>query len=180
MDPIAVKRYAQALLDAAAGKASEDAVESDLNSLTAVMESAGLRKYLANPSYTDDTKKKAMDALGAKLQSPITVNFLKLLITKKRTEILAGIAEVYTRLLRKKKGIRTCQITLASEADDSMRAAIEAGLKRILGDKIVTEYSVREDLIGGIRVITEDRILDASFKTRISEIKKSMLEAKVY
>lgn len=180
MDPVAVNRYAQALLDAASKHSCEEAVESDLNSITAALESSGLRQYWMNPTFADDAKQKMMDALGTQLESPLTVSFLKLLITKKRTELMAGVSNVFTMLLRKKRGIRTCQITLASEADESLRTVIEAGLKRLLGDKIVTEYSVRQDLIGGIRIKTEDKILDASFKTRIYEIRKSLLAVKVY
>ena len=86
-----VRRYANALLDAAAeaGPGTE-AVRSDMEGLTATLDSSGeLRDFLGNRLLDVKLVETALEQLFADKMDPLVLNFLRLLARRGRASLLA-------------------------------------------------------------------------------------------
>jgi F-type H+-transporting ATPase subunit delta len=103
--------------------------------------------------------------------SKILANFIDLLYRKRKLRKSEFIINEYIRYSKLKEGINEIEITSARELDDKVVNAI----KKIFGAK--TEATVKTDgkLIGGIKIRTEDRILDASIRTQLNKLKQAII-----
>ena len=50
-----------------------------------------------------------------------------------------------------------------------------AGIKKVFGDSVEASESIDESLLGGVRVRTEDEILDGSLKTQLKNLRRDLV-----
>ena len=95
------KRYARAFFDIALEEKQVEKYYNELNQVVSVIsQNKALRDFLANPVFEQESKKGVMESIIAKLKlSGITVNFLKLLVDKRRIEVLSDIVICYRQLM---------------------------------------------------------------------------------
>jgi len=179
IDPVAVERYSQAIFDAAHKAKVTEKVDQDLLSLSREFQRSGLKAFLENPKYSFESKARVIDKVGNGLSSDLSVKFLHLLLKKNRINLLESIALIFAELEREAKGIVPCEVVLAAEPEKGFLDKIETALKRIPRKKVMLTVQTNPFVIGGITVRIKNRILDATFKTRLSELKDLMLEVKL-
>jgi F-type H+-transporting ATPase subunit delta len=100
----------------------------------------------------------------------VLANFASLLARErvlKKTEII--IAE-FIRYSKEQEGIEDLEIISARPLTDKVVASI----KEIFGQKAAVTERTDVSLIGGVIIKTRDRILDASIKTQLNKLKKSL------
>jgi len=91
------KRYARAFFDIAGEEQKLEQYYNELHQFSSVIaQNKDLGGFLANPIFEQESKKKVLEKIIGKLSlSPMTINFLKLLIDKKRIDILPDIETCY-------------------------------------------------------------------------------------
>ena len=178
-DPVAVKRYAQALFGAAQKAEETEKVEKDLAALSRGFRRSGLKDFLKNPRHALQAKARVIDEVGKKMDSSVMVSFLHLLLRKSRTDLIPDISREFAELDREIRGIVPCEVVLAKEPEKAFIQKIEDALQRITGQKVDMTFRTDPGVIGGIAVRVKNRILDASFRARLSELRDSLLEARI-
>jgi F-type H+-transporting ATPase subunit delta len=179
MGTIAAERYALALFQAAKERGEIDAVDGDLKSFVGVFGPSGLRRILANPQYSPTVKERVLGEVGARLASPLSGGLLRLLLRKSRLAELETIAVRFAELVRESKGIVPCEVTLTKGPEPHFLQSIEGSLKRLTHSEVSLKVKVNPGVLGGVMVKIRNRILDASLRTRLEEVRRALKEVKV-
>jgi F-type H+-transporting ATPase subunit delta len=97
-------------------------------------------------------------------------NFVGLLFKNRKLRKSEYVIKEYIKYSKIQEGINEIEITSARELDEKVVNAI----KKTFGAKTEAKVKVDEDLIGGIKIRTEDKILDASIRTQLTKLKQAI------
>ena len=168
-------RYAKALFLSAKEQEVLDKVRHDMELLCEVFTGTNdIRKMLDSPIVSPDNKFKALNSVFSGRLSSLTIDFLRLVTSKKREEFLAGMCRHYVHLYKKERGIMQASISTASRLSDGNRKEIIEMVKTAFDSKIELQEEVNNNLIGGFVLRVEDKLLDASVKGKLNKIKKKL------
>ena len=173
-------RYAEALIDVAAEAGAVDAVGADLNQLADLLAAHDgmLRAALCTPVFSADERRGVLAELLPKLSlQTLSNNFVHVLNDKGRLAALEGIARVYADLANERAGRVTVRATTAEPMTDATAAAVRDAMAKATGKQVVLKTEVDPDLLGGIVVRVGGTVYDASLRTRLNDLKHSLLHA---
>jgi F-type H+-transporting ATPase subunit delta len=177
-NPRLAGRYAKSLLDLSIEQNSLDSTLADMQVLDATCKaSREFEVVLRSPVIKADKKEAVINAvMGNKLQ-PLTKGFMTLLVKKGREPILPEIASAFIAQYKEMKGIRMVKLTTAIPADDNVRAAIRSKVAAYFpGQSVELKEEVNPALIGGFVLEMGDRLVDASVRRDLAEVKKQFLQ----
>lgn len=178
MDPREIaKQYAEALFTLGEEKGLLPELEQQFAGFYEVFrKEPQLRVFLESPHVTASDKK---DLLGKVFHDRVAedfLHFLYLIADRKRYLILYEIATAFTGTLDKKQGRFRAQVTTAREMDPELMQKVSEALASRSERKIVVEYKVKPELIGGVIFKLEDVQVDGSLRHRLGNYKKLLLE----
>ena len=175
------KRYARALINLGREENTVDQLNNDLQSLGEVfaLNDNQLLKSLTNPILKADEISAVLNSVIEKLNlNPITQNFIKLLKDKGRLVLFFDIAQVYQEMADEQAGRLRAYVETAKEISALERVELKKTLaeaSNIPPDNLMVEYQINPDLIGGIVAKVGDTLYDASIRSRLKDIKASLL-----
>ncbi len=164
--------YAEALFKATAADLS--GTTQWLDALASVAGNAQLLEFAANPKVTDQQVFDVITGV-AKVQLPAAAqNFLRTILENGRLAALPEVAVQFRALKNAKAGSSDAVVYSAFPIDAAKLAEVSAALEKRFGRKL--NLSVQEDssLIGGIRVVVGDEVLDTSVKARLEQMKAAL------
>jgi len=178
-DVTIARRYAQALLMAANKKDVVARVSQDLAALQRVDEAADnrLRHFLEAPQVPTDQKIEVVEKGLRQFAHPLVIEFLKLLIAKKRLFHMRDITHEFERLVEQHQGIVRARVTSAVPLNDTELNGLIASLEQGLSKKVKVDAHVDPAILGGVVVKVGDRIADRSVTTLLSELREQLLAA---
>jgi|WetSurMetagenome_2_1015567.scaffolds.fasta_scaffold319261_2 F-type H+-transporting ATPase subunit delta len=97
-------------------------------------------------------------------------NFLSVLHKAGKLGRIENIIAEFENISKEKEGIKTLKIESARKLD---KKTLE-NIRSAFGDKVESEESVREDLLGGVRIRTGDTVYDASLKKQLIRLKLAL------
>jgi F-type H+-transporting ATPase subunit delta len=172
------ERYAQAVMGAARGRGVVDEVAADLASILVLAEQdPHLRRVLESPRVREDHRHRLVDALFAGRVHVLTLRLLHLLVEKKRTPYLRGVARAYADLVDQARGLIRARVTTAAPLAAGQLERLRVALEARTGRPVVVVPRVDRDVIGGVVVQFGDQIVDDSVRTRLGEIREALLGA---
>jgi F-type H+-transporting ATPase subunit delta len=174
------KRYATALFNAALKANIADDVHTEaLGFRTLFADNPSFRNFLLSPQILTKDKKDFITATLKGQASDLFVEFLLLLIDKKRFPFVEQIAEGYTYLYERHKGILEVKAITAVALDEAMRRKAIDKLARETNKDIRLVPIVDPEIIGGMILVMEDKIIDGSIRFRIEKLKRELDEIRV-
>ncbi|MDD2926567.1 F0F1 ATP synthase subunit delta [Rhodoferax sp.] len=164
--------YAEALFKASASDAK--AVLGWLDELAAVAAQPQLLQFADSPKTTADqvygvisgVMKTALDAHGQ--------NFLRTVIANNRLAFLSEIASQFRALVNAQSGSCDAVVYSAFPIDGAALAETAKVLEQRFGRKLNVSVELQPELIGGIRVVIGDEVLDTSVKARLEQMKVAL------
>ena len=171
-------RYAEALINIAAEKASIDEFLEDLGTV-ALMYSGepGFKEFLLNPQNETTLKKNVVYNSYNGRVKPEIINFVSLLLDKGRIKYLPGIYSEFVRLADEKRSILTINILSAAPLGDEQISVITHKYQKLYNAvSVKTQVKYDPSLIGGIRVVVGDKMTDASVKGRLKQLEELLLK----
>ncbi len=161
--------YAEALFRVAkqGNVAAWSEVVSELSQLGM---NADVQAYAANP------KASAADVaatLVAMLKSPATpevTNLVTMLVQNDRVSLLPEIGAQFEVLKNADAGAADASIVSAFEISPQQVAGLVASLEKKFGRKLNPTVSVDSSLIGGVRVVVGDEVLDTSVRAKLQQL----------
>jgi len=172
------KRYARAFFEIAGEQKRYEDFFLELDRFSAVLrQNESLGEFLANPIFSQPDKKAVVDAILGRIQvSPTTANFLKLLVDKRRINVLPEIEERYRELMD--DALKKVRITVktAFPLNEELSVKLQKGLEGLTDREV--EMTVQEDptLLGGIVVRVGDTLYDGSIRTQLNNIRNLLGE----
>lgn len=165
--------YAEALFRSAAGT---DAA-AQLSALADVSSDAQLRQFADNPKVGSELVFNVVaDVLARQgtVLNPALQNLLHAVLENGRLTVLPEIAAQYQVLVNGTSGVSDAVIESAYAIDDAQLAEVVASLEKRFGRKLNARVEIHPELIGGIRAVVGDEVLDTSVKARLEQMKVAL------
>ena len=170
------RRYAGALFDVARKSNAIDKIESDLGLLTYSLKTMPrLSEALTHPLVPAERKKKIVGEVFESAIDTITIDFVGLLIDKRRPEILDEIEIEYISLANDFRGVTPALVTSAVTLSADERELLNKKLEGFTGKKVELTLEVDPSIIGGLVVRIGDTIIDGSVNGYLASLKVKLL-----
>ena len=175
------RRYARALLSLGLEEGRFEQYGDELEAvLKAMKASRELGSLLTHPGYSQDQRRAAVDAIAGALHlSPLTVNFLRLLIDRQRIADLADIARSYRAMVDQQAGRVRATVTSAGPLGEHQLERLREAIGRMTGRSIVLEAKTDPSLIGGVVAQVGAKLLDGSLRTQLERMRDELKNAPV-
>ncbi|HZV97887.1 MAG TPA: F0F1 ATP synthase subunit delta [Methylophilaceae bacterium] len=136
----------------------------------AVATDAQIKAYIDDPKLaSNDLERLLLTVLGDKLDES-GVNLIKLLVEYGRVAILPDIAQAFEELKAQDEGVLEAEITAAVQPTDAEVQALVKRLEAKFGKKIEASVKVDPAIIGGIKILVGDTVIDASVRGQLQEL----------
>jgi F-type H+-transporting ATPase subunit delta len=159
--------YAEALFKAV-GADDAKALANQLEVVGQVAGNAQLRQFADSPKVTAAQVFDLVVSVAKVTLSPKVANLLSVVIENGRLVALPEVAAQFRAL------VNASTVYSAFALDAAQLAEVVATLEKRFGRKLNATVVVDESLIGGIRVVVGDEVLDASVKARLEQMKVAL------
>ncbi|HTZ72481.1 MAG TPA: ATP synthase F1 subunit delta [Candidatus Aquilonibacter sp.] len=176
MSEALARRYAAAMADVAIEKSGAQRVRADFASFVEAFYSvADLRNFLESPAIDISVKQKVIQALAGRMRLDENVaNFIHLIVSHGRTELLREIERALVDALNARMGIAEAEVTSARALGEPERRNLTLALERRTGKKIEARFSEDGALLGGAVVRVGSTIYDGSIRERLSRLREQL------
>ncbi|MDP2152059.1 MAG: F0F1 ATP synthase subunit delta [Methylotenera sp.] len=163
--PYAVAAYKLGREQKALGKWSEM-----LGFAAAVSNDAQIKAYIQDPKVvSSDLQTTFLKVCGDQLNEN-GQNLVKVLVEYGRLSILPEISSAFEALKAQDEGSLDAQIVAAAKPSAAEVKDLVKRLEAKFGKKIEASVSVDPELIGGIKIIVGDTVIDASVKGQLQNL----------
>jgi F-type H+-transporting ATPase subunit delta len=104
-----------------------------------------------------------------------TKNFVHLLIEYDRLALLPEIAGQFESLKNEREGVVDAQIASAFALEGEQLASLVTDLEKRFKRKINPQVSIDRELIGGVRVVVGDEVIDGSVRGKLDAMAAGLL-----
>lgn len=165
--------YAEALFQVA--KSQDPAAWGrQLDALAQVAQDADLRQFADHPKAQAEQVVAVMTAAAKQTLAAGVQNFLQTVVENGRLAALPEIVAQYHVLANAASGVSDAQIYSAYEISSEQLADLKATLEKRFGRKLEAHVQLEPGLIGGVRVVVGDEVLDTSVKARLERMKVAL------
>lgn len=165
--------YAEALFKAA-NAADLDTASEWLNEFAEVAQNAQLLQFASNPKSTNT---QVFDLILSVLKATLPEqgkNFLRAVIDNGRLTALPEVAAQFRALKNAQSGFSDAVVHSAYAIDAQALSGLGTLLEKRFGRKLNVTVELAPELIGGIRVVVGDEVLDTSVKARLEQMKVAL------
>jgi ATP synthase F1 delta subunit len=173
----AARVYAEALFAAGEDKGKINELQEQLAKFAdAVDADRDLQVFLFSPYLSSNDKVEGLRraVTGA---DPEFSNFLELLVEKGRMPEVFRIRREFDELWKKANRRLDVTVTSAIELDPGVVGKIGEEVERQTGEKVELSSEVDDGILGGIVLRVGNMVLDASIRTRLEKLRKSVASA---
>ena len=165
-------RYAKAALEYALETKATNAVESDMRYiLDSLDKNPELQDLLGNPVLDTEQKREVLMNVFEQSED-ITKRLIGLLLDNKRISFLGEVAEKFIFLNDQLKGEHVAEITTAVPLTEEMEEDILSRVEGLIGNKVVLENTIDENIIGGFVLRIGDMQFNASISNHLNNLKR--------
>ena len=161
--------YAEALFKASASDLTTAA--NWVDELGVIAQNAQLLQFADSPKVT---VQQVFDLIASVAKSALpdhAKNFLRTVIENGRLGALPEIAHQFRALKNAQSGSSDAVVYSAFPIDGSALVDVSAMLEKRFGRKLNASVVLQPELIGGIRVVVGDEVLDTSVKARLEQMR---------
>ena len=175
---IVARSYAEALFELGERTNAHDEFAHGLNTITTLLEAdPRVRAFLDTPKIDVSAKRNALRSALQGQVSPVFLNFLLVVLRKRRQRLLHAIAEAYRDLIDEKLGRLHVQVTMAHDPDDQTEQTLITELSRVLGRQVIPHIAVDPALLGGVIVRYGDNVMDGSLRRQLVSLRQRLVQA---
>ncbi len=179
-DPIA-SRYAQALFETAKAERAVERTQEELALIGQLFrDHPALRQFLRNPDVEPGDKVAVLDRALKGSWPPLVQAFLRMVLAMGRAELLPQVVAAFQAMVDADQGrlravVRSAR-PLPAPALKRLRAALER--RERLTIELTTE--VDPELLGGVQVRLDHRVIDGSVSRQLAELRERLHSVRVH
>ena len=171
MAKLVANRYASALFEAGIDLEKIKLFNDELDFLGKTFkEEEKLLQILDHPKIGKVEKRDLIDSIFKERLSEEMINFLYILIDKRREGHILEIVEEYKKMFNKHENIIKVVAITAVPMENKAKDRLSVVLKDKLKKAIELTNEVDEGLIGGVLLKVEDKLIDGTIKGQLESI----------
>ncbi len=137
---------------------------------TQVANDTKMQAYINDPKVlASDLQTTFLKVCGDKLNDNAQ-NLIKVLVEYGRLSILPAITSAFEELKAQDEGVLEAQIIAATKLSAAETKDLVKRLEERFGKKVEATVSVDAEIIGGIKIIVGDTVIDASVKNQLQNL----------
>ena len=164
--------YAEALFKASAADLSGTAAW--LDELAAIAGNAQLLQFAEGPKVTSNQVFDLIVGVAKSKLPTAAQNFLRAVIDNGRLSALPEVATQFRAHVNAQSGSADAVVYSAFDIDAAALADVKTALEKRFARKLNVSVALQPELIGGIRVVVGDEVLDTSVKARLDQMKVAL------
>ncbi len=170
--------FANALLELGQEDGKEKEYLDELLKVRKVMEEQPeLVSFLKYPAIGKKEKAELLESIFKKDLDERVMQFIRVLCMHRKAGDLDQIADAYEQLYDQAQGIERVQVFSATPLDETQIEKLKKKLENQLQHSIRMEVQVDPSLIAGLKIRTENAVLDNSVKGRLDTMKDQLMKA---
>jgi len=174
MDSLTVDTtYGQALFDAAKSLGKTDEIGDEYKAVSEVFkQNPMLKRLFLVPTMSALEKKDVAKNIFEGRITQELLNFIYILIDKRRIGSWDGIGKHYEKLIWERDGVTKGTLYTALPIGEDRLKALEEKTGAMLGKAVKLDSRVDKSIIGGTKIYIDGKLIDASVKTRLEHMKQ--------
>lgn len=137
---------------------------------TAIVSDAQMCALDDDPNVPAEQVEKVFLAVAGDKLDATGVNLVRLLVEYGRLSLLPEIARLFEELKAQDEGVVEAVITAAAQPDAAQVKMLVAQLEARFKQKVVANVNVDPEIIGGVKIVVGDTVIDASVRGRLQEM----------
>ncbi|MFA5637878.1 MAG: ATP synthase F1 subunit delta [Anaerovoracaceae bacterium] len=126
--------------------------------------------FINTPVIPAEEKKEVIKKVFENKLSHEMINFLFVLVDKGRTRNLCGIIKAYEKEMNEKDGYARGKIFSVVPLSQEQIISFERETGKLLSRNVKLKNVLDEKLIGGIKILIDGKIIDASIRSRLESL----------
>lgn len=176
MAELTVERtYGEALWEVAKEIGKEDLIlEEGFGILEILKKEPELQSFINYPGLSAVEKKEVLKNIFEGRICPELLNFLYILVDKRRTVNYEGIIKAYRHFVEREDGKVYGTVYSVEELSEERLAQIEEKTSELLQTGVKLTNKIDRGLIAGVKVLVEGKIIDISYKKKFEDMASSL------
>ena len=167
--------YGTALVEPARDVGKEEQILEEAQAVVQLIEDEpDLHQFINYPGVSADEKKEVLKNIFEGRICEELLNFLYILVDKRRTMNFGRIIKVYKSLVEKEEGVSYGTVYSVVKLSDERIAELEEQTSKLLQMKVKLENEIDPSLLAGFKVLVEGKIIDASYRKKFDELASQM------
>jgi F-type H+-transporting ATPase subunit delta len=163
--------YALALFEAADEADHTEQVYEDSQELLKIMsEHDDLKVLLGSPAISAEEKKTVFREMFEENMAEELLNFLMILIDKRRITHLEGMMRAYEKIYSHTEGVVDGVVYSVKPLSDEQLASFEKQTGKLIGETVKLSNQIDDSLIAGVKILVDGKLIDASYRNQLNKI----------
>ena len=171
-------RYSEALFNLAKAKGVLDAVQSDVEKIARELASPAVSGFLFDARVDMDTRRSKFAPLLDGMNE-LTQNLVNLLMDKGRHGVLRGLPAAFHRRMLSESGATEGVVESARPVSASELGELAGALGKRLSKSVHLTNKIVPELVGGVRVIVDNKLIDYSVRGRLHGLRNRLEKAEL-
>jgi F-type H+-transporting ATPase subunit delta len=172
------QRYSEALFSLAKERGAVESVAAELDAFVAALDrDPELAIFFDSPVVDRTLKQQLLKSTLESRVGELTLNFIVLLVRKRRENLIHIIARQMHELLDRAAGRQSAAIGTPMAIQHNELADLARRLSSVYETTIIPQAKVSPDLLGGLVVQVGDSYVDASVAGKLEELRRHLLDS---
>lgn len=174
------RRYAEAMIEVAAEANRVDPIAHELYLVETLLgaNDGQLNDVMASPVFTAEERGAVLDQVLPKVDvSAETANLARVMNRNNRLAVFTLMREHYNHLADERAGRVRAQVTTAEPLTPQFEVEVKAALEAATGKTVYIDHAIDPSLIGGMIAKVGGTVYDSSLRTRLQQLKRTLVDA---
>ena len=145
-----------------------------LGALAAVAQDERVGAAMSDPNRSDAQVAGVFIGILQGRLNGAAENFVRVLAENKRLELLPLIHEQFEALKDEREGVVEAEVQSAFELTAAQVADLVQRLEKKTGRKVRTRVQLNSELIGGVRILLGDKVIDGSARAQLEALETAL------
>lgn len=174
------RNYAAALFDLAQKHEGLEVFAEGVDTVVGLVDkNPSFRTFLETPRIADRDKKDLLKKVFGEALPKSLLNFLQVMVDKRRQRLLGSVGEEFHALLDEHLGRTHVTVTVARELDSGAMEELSKKLSALLGKEAIPHVRVKPEILGGVHLKTGDTVYDGTLRRRIKQLRRQLVNAEL-
>lgn len=175
-----INYYAEALFDVANQEKESEQVFEQASLLSAELSKDPKNiQRLSNPIWSNESKKQVLtDFATQKGFKSSLIKTIQLIVENGRVNLLLPIMQKFSDVYYRKNNILQVFVQSAIDLTSEQKINLNKALEKHLNNKVVVNYKINPEILGGLVIECNSKMIDDSIKGKLDRIKTLMKGAK--